>query len=62
MPLVRLIAIVAFTNIGSMIASFAFVAVVLPLMAAPVGGVGGIVDLILQGVENGARIVWGVLT
>jgi pheromone shutdown protein TraB len=61
-PLFRLIAIVALTNLGSMIASFGFAAVILPYMSAEVGGVDGIVQLMLQGVENGARIVWGVLT
>ena len=61
-PLFRLIAIVAMTNIGSMIASYGFVFVVLPYMSAEVGGVGGIVDLMIDGVENGARIVWDVIT
>ncbi|QCC52816.1 TraB/GumN family protein [Halapricum salinum] len=61
-PLFRLIAIVAMTNIGSMIASYGFVFVVLPYMSAEVGGVAGIVDLMLEGVENGARIVWDVIT
>ena len=50
------------TNFGSMIASYGFVFVVLPYMSAEVGGVAGIVDLMLEGVENGARIVWDVIT
>ncbi|QSG09657.1 TraB/GumN family protein [Halapricum desulfuricans] len=61
-PLFRLIAIVAMTNVGSMIASYGFVFVVLPYMSADVGGIAGIVDLMLDGVENGARIVLDVIS
>ena len=61
-PLFRLIAIVAMTNVGSMIASYGFVFVVLPYMSAEVGGIAGIVDLMLDGVENGARIVLDVIS
>ncbi|MEF8826243.1 MAG: TraB/GumN family protein [Halapricum sp.] len=60
-PLFRLIAIVAMTNIGSIIASYGFVFVVLPYMSAEVGGIEGIVNLMLDGAENGARIVWDVV-
>ncbi|MFW6018470.1 MAG: TraB/GumN family protein [Halapricum sp.] len=61
-PLFRLIAIVAMTNVGSMIASYGFVFVVLPYMSADVGGIAGIVELMLDGVENGARIVLDVIS
>jgi len=60
-PLFRLIAIVALTNVGSMIASFGFVSVVLPWMSVEVGGVDGIVRLMIEGAQNGARIVWSVV-
>ncbi len=51
-PLFRLIAVVAMTNVGSMIATFLFPFVVLPWLAPEVGGVGGLGSLLLEGVEN----------
>jgi predicted membrane-bound spermidine synthase len=56
-PLFRLIAIVAMTNIGSMIASFAFPFVILPLLGSQVGGVAEITDLMLQGAQNSADLL-----
>ncbi|WP_256686504.1 TraB/GumN family protein [Halococcus qingdaonensis] len=60
--LFRLIAIVALTNVGSIVASFLFAAIVLPILAAGVGGVDGVVDLMIQGAENSADLIWGALT
>ena len=56
-PLFRLILIVAVTNVGSILASFLFVVIVLPYLAADVGGVDGIVRLMLQGARNSFEIV-----
>ncbi|WP_049997470.1 TraB/GumN family protein [Halococcus sediminicola] len=60
--LFRLIAIVALTNVGSIVASFLFAAIVLPILAAGVGGVDGVVSLMVQGAENSADLIWGALT
>ncbi len=61
-PLFRLIAIVAMTNIGSMIATFLFPFVVLPFLGPQVGGVAEITHLMVQGAHNSADLIWGVLT
>ncbi|MFB6142421.1 MAG: conjugal transfer protein TraB, partial [Halorientalis sp.] len=61
-PLFRLILIVAMTNVGSIIASATFAAVLLPYLAADVGGVDGIARLMLQGAENSASLIWGLVT
>ncbi|MFW6448292.1 MAG: TraB/GumN family protein [Halobacteriota archaeon] len=51
-PLFRLIAVVAMTNVGSMIATFLFPFVILPWLAPEVGGVGGLGSLLVEGAEN----------
>ena len=56
-PLFRLIAIVAMTNVGSMIASFAFPFVVLPLLGSQVGGVDQITNLMIEGARNSADLI-----
>jgi pheromone shutdown-related protein TraB len=61
-PLFRLIAIVAMTNVGSMIASFAFPFVVLPLLGSQVGGVDQITDWMIQGAQNSADLIIRTLT
>ncbi|UPW00112.1 TraB/GumN family protein [Halorussus gelatinilyticus] len=61
-PLFRLIAIVAMTNVGSMIASFAFPFVVLPLLGSQVGGVDQITDWMIQGAQNSADLIVRTLT
>ncbi|UPV74070.1 TraB/GumN family protein [Halorussus limi] len=61
-PLFRLIAIVAMTNVGSMIASFAFPFVVLPLLGSEVGGVAQITDWMIEGARNSADIIVQALT
>ena len=60
--LFRLIAVVALTNVGSIVASFLFAAVVLPILASGVGGVGGVADLMVEGARNSADLIWGTLT
>jgi pheromone shutdown-related protein TraB len=60
--LFRLIAVVALTNVGSIVASFLFATIVLPVLAAGVGGVGGVVDLMVRGAENSADLIWRTLT
>jgi pheromone shutdown protein TraB len=60
-PLFRLIMIVALTNIGSLIASLMFPFVVLPWLAADVGGIGGVTDLMWRGLNNGVDIVTGLV-
>jgi pheromone shutdown protein TraB len=61
-PLFRLIAVVAMTNIGSMIATFLFPFVVLPFLGPQVGGVGEITRLMVEGAHNSADLIWGALT
>ncbi|WP_458204833.1 TraB/GumN family protein [Haladaptatus sp. NG-SE-30] len=61
-PLFRLIAVVAMTNLGSMIATFLFPFVVLPVLGPEVGGVEGITRLMIEGAQNSANIIWEALT
>ena len=61
-PLFRLIAIVAMTNVGSMIASFLFPFVVLPILAPEIGGVDAITRLMLEGARNSADLIVNSLT
>jgi pheromone shutdown protein TraB len=60
--LFRLIAVVALTNVGSIVASFLFAAIVLPVLASGIGGVGEVVDLMVRGAENSADLIWRTLT
>ena len=60
--LFRLIAVVALTNVGSIVASFLFAVVVLPSLAGSVGGVNGVADLMIQGARNSADLIWRVVT
>ncbi|MFB6152192.1 MAG: conjugal transfer protein TraB, partial [Haloarculaceae archaeon] len=57
-PLFRLILVVALTNVGSMVASLLVFPAILPWLSADIGGVGAIGGLLVDGAENGARIVW----
>jgi pheromone shutdown protein TraB len=59
-PLFRLIMIVALTNVGSMVASFLFPFVVLPLVA-PGGDVATVGNLMLEGARRGLDVLRGVL-
>ena len=61
-PLFRLIMIVAMTNVGSIVASLLFVAYVLPLFAADLGGVDAVTRLMLDGAANSADLVWRTVT
>ncbi|MCL7417093.1 MAG: conjugal transfer protein TraB, partial [Halalkalicoccus sp.] len=61
-PLFRLIAVVAATNIGSIIATLLFPLIVLPWLANDIGGVGAIGDLMIEGARNSAELVWGAFT
>ncbi|WP_266079822.1 TraB/GumN family protein [Haladaptatus caseinilyticus] len=61
-PLFRLIAVVAMTNIGSMIATFLFPFVVLPILGPEIGGVEEITRLMVKGAQNSADIIWETLT
>lgn len=59
-PLFRLIAVVAMTNIGSMIATFAFPFIVLPYLAPDVGGIEGLGSLLMEGARNSLEMLLGV--
>jgi pheromone shutdown protein TraB len=61
-PLFRLIMVVAMTNIGSIVASLLFVAYVLPLFAADLGGVDAVTRLMLDGATNSADLIWRAVT
>jgi len=60
-PLFRLIMVVALTNVGSFVASLLFPFVVLPWLAADVGGISGVTDLMWRGLENGVDVVRGLV-
>ncbi|MEM4780179.1 MAG: TraB/GumN family protein [Halalkalicoccus sp.] len=61
-PLFRLIAVVAATNVGSIVATLLFPLVVLPWLASDIGGVGAIGDLMVEGARNSAELVWRTIT
>jgi pheromone shutdown protein TraB len=56
-PLFRLIMIVAATNIGSIIASVAFVTYLLPQFAVDLGGADAVVALLIEGARTGWQIL-----
>jgi pheromone shutdown-related protein TraB len=60
-PLFRLVAIVAMTNVGSIVASGLFVTAILPTMSGEIGGVGGISEHMVDGAERSARLIWEAL-
>jgi pheromone shutdown protein TraB len=60
-PLFRLILIVAMTNIGSMIASFLFPVVALPYLASQDRDVNWVVSKMIEGAQNSADLIWGLL-
>ncbi|TYT60638.1 TraB/GumN family protein [Natrialba swarupiae] len=61
-PLFRLIMIVAFTNIGSVIGTFLFPFVVLPWLAPEIGGVDALMNELLRGAENSLELIREVIT
>jgi len=61
-PLFRLILVVGMTNIGSFIASVFFATVLLPWLAADIGGLSGLGEEMLAGAEESARLIWETLT
>ncbi|MDL0138094.1 TraB/GumN family protein [Halobacterium salinarum] len=60
-PLFRLIAVVAMTNVGSIVASVLFPLVVLPAIGGPFDSLHAVSDAMVQGAENSARALWGLL-
>ncbi len=60
-PLFRLIAVVALTNVGSMIATFAFPFVVLPFLGGPFSDVGELVAAMRAGIAYGFDLVVSAL-
>ena len=60
-PLFRLIFVVALTNIGSAVASYVVFPALLPYLAADIGGMSGVSNLLWQGVTRGTEILVGVL-
>lgn len=60
-PLFRLIAVVALTNLGSMIASFLFIPLVLPLVGGDLGSVSEIVTVLVQGAQNSLDLLRGLV-
>ncbi|WP_336036771.1 TraB/GumN family protein [Halobacterium yunchengense] len=59
-PLFRLIAVVASTNVGSFVASALFPFVVLPLIGGPFDSVAAVTDAMVRGAQNSADAVWGL--
>ncbi|WP_247728752.1 TraB/GumN family protein [Halovivax limisalsi] len=58
-PLFRLIVIVAMTNVGSMIASFLFLVVVVPWFSVEIGGSQELLAQLLQGAHNTLEALLG---
>jgi pheromone shutdown protein TraB len=61
-PLFRLILIVGMTNIGSFLASIFFATVLLPWLAADIGGLSGLGEEMVTGAEESAQLIWESLT
>ncbi|GGM65905.1 pheromone shutdown-related protein TraB [Halarchaeum rubridurum] len=60
-PLFRLIAVVALTNLGSMIASFLFIPLVLPLVGGDLGSASEVVAVLVQGAQNSLDLLRGLV-
>ena len=61
-PLFRLIMIVAFTNVGSMIGTVLFSVVVLPWFSAEIGGASELIGELLQGAWNTLDVIREILS
>jgi len=58
-PLFKLIMVVAMTNMGSIVASFLFAVYLLPLLfGTELGGIDGVSQLMLEGAQNSADLIW----
>jgi len=60
-PLFRLILIVALTNVGSAVASYVVFPALLPYLAADIGGMAGVTNLLWEGVNRGTDIIVGAV-
>ena len=60
-PLFRLILIVALTNIGSAVASYVVFPALLPYLAADIGGMAGVTNLLWEGINRGTDIIVGAV-
>ena len=60
-PLFRLILIVALANVGSIVASYVVFPLLLPYLAADIGGIDGVARLLWTGIERGVQILLGVV-
>jgi len=60
-PLFRLLLIVGMTNIGSFIASVLFATVLLPYLAADIGGLTGLGEEMLTGARESAQLIWDLI-
>ncbi len=60
-PLFRLLLIVGMTNIGSFIASILFATVLLPYLAADIGGLTGLGNEMLTGARESAQLIWDLI-
>ncbi|WP_232688440.1 TraB/GumN family protein [Halobacterium zhouii] len=60
-PLFRLIAVVALTNVGSFVASVLFPFVVLPLIGGPFDSLAAVTDAMVRGAQNSADAIWGLV-
>ncbi|MFC7166132.1 TraB/GumN family protein [Halospeciosus flavus] len=60
-PLFRLIAVVALTNTGSMVASLLFPIVILPLIGGPFDSVADVTAAMMQGIQNSVDLLTGLV-
>jgi pheromone shutdown-related protein TraB len=56
-PLFRLVLVVAMTNVGSFIATVLFPIVVIPWLAPEIGGVDALMNRLIEGAEESARVI-----
>ncbi|MDS0281728.1 TraB/GumN family protein [Haloarcula onubensis] len=60
-PLFRLILVVALANVGSAVASYVVFPLLLPYLAADIGGIDGVTRLLWAGIEQGTQIIVGAV-
>ena len=61
-PLFKLIAVVAMTNVGSFLATILFPFVVLPFFFGDVESISQVGSMLMEGARNGADLIWNLVT
>ncbi len=60
--LFRIIAVVSMATFGTIVGNFLFAFVVIPQIAASVGGIDAVAEMVIQGAQNSFDLIWETLT